>query len=102
MASAGGGEGLCGGSRPGSADGGGGLPPVGPEDDDEEVPRKKRVKTSTKILLVVAGWVLLTLFLVGQFSKDKGNPQAVARLDTVANGDGSSAEPEKVDTEEEA
>lgn len=53
------------------------------ESDDEDAPRGG-MKTSTKVVLVAAGWVLLTLFLVGQFSEDPEDPSATARLDTVA------------------
>jgi hypothetical protein len=97
MASAGWDEVLGG----GAAGGGEGPPPDEPDADEEEAPRKKRVPTSTKIVLVAFGWVLLVLFLVGQFSKHGGPAQPVAQLDTVAK-DGASAEPEPVDTEEEA
>lgn len=98
--------------------GGGGVgeEPEAPDDGDDgddgggAPPPKKRVKTSTKVVLVAAGWLLLTLFLVGQFSKDKAQPSAVARLDTLSGADGSGEdgaedelfEPEPVDTEEEA
>jgi hypothetical protein len=86
----------------GGGAGDGGVPPDEPDDDidEDEAPPKKRIKTSTKVFLVVAGWLLLTLFLVGQFSKDKGGPSAVANLDTVAQG-AEAGEPEVVDTEEE-
>lgn len=56
------------------------------DDDDEGAPKKKkRMATSTKIVLVIAGWLLLTLFLVGEFSKDKTPTAdtASAQLDTV-------------------
>jgi plastocyanin len=59
------------------------------DDADGGAPKKKRMATSTKIVLVVAGWILLTLFLVGEFSKDKtpvADP-ASAQLDTVEGED---------------
>ena len=61
------------------------------DDDDGEPRKKKRIATSTKIVLVVAGWLLLTLFLIGEFSKDKTptGDTASAQLDTVdSDGDG--------------
>lgn len=48
---------------------------------DDDAP--KRVKTTTKVALVAVGWVLLTLFLIGQFSGGRDAPDR-ARLDTVA------------------
>ncbi len=63
------------------------------EDDEfeEDEPRKKRVSTGTKVLLVLGAWVLLTMVLVGQFSKKSST--VVARLDNSslgadADGDG--------------
>ena len=93
----------------GAADDGGDPPDHGDGDGEDEAPEKqKRIKTSTKVVLVAAGWVLLTLFLIGQFSADKAQPSAVARLDTVSGEDGATDEtleeefePEPVDTEEE-
>ncbi len=56
-------------------------------DDGEDAPRRG-MKTLTKVALVAVGWVLLTLFLVGQFSgDDAADESATARLDTVAGGD---------------
>lgn len=46
-----------------------------------------RVRTGTKVVLVAAGWVLLTLFLIGQFSSDTEQAGDRARLDTVAGAD---------------
>ncbi|MBW3557198.1 MAG: hypothetical protein KY454_09730 [Actinobacteria bacterium] len=56
------------------------------DDDDEDVPAKGGMRTSTKVVLVAAGWLLLTLFLVGRFS---GGPTAerATRLDQAAAGD---------------
>ncbi len=55
-------------------------------EDDDEGAAGRGMKTSTKVVLVAAGWVLLTLFLVGQFSDDPTDQTATARLDTVAGG----------------
>ena len=108
MASAGWDEVLGGGASGGDGDAPGHDGGDGGGDDDGTPEKKKRVKTSTKIVLVVAGWLLLTLFLVGQFSADKAQPSAVARLDAVSGEDGATDEtldeefePEPVDTEEE-
>lgn len=71
-------------------------------DDDEEPKKKKRVATSTKIVLVVAGWLLLTLFLVGEFSENKNKPDtASAELQTTEEFDDGGT-PDIVDTEAEA
>lgn len=40
------------------------------EAEDDEDAEKRRVPLSTKVLLVGAGWVLLTFFLIGVFNKD--------------------------------
>lgn len=76
------------------------------DEDAEPEKKKKRIATSTKVVLVVAGWLLLTLFLIGEFSKDK-TPTAdtvSAQLDTV-DGDlefDDGGTPDIVDTEAEA
>lgn len=76
------------------------------DDADDVAPakKKKRVATSTKVVLVVAGWLLLTLFLVGEFSKDKPPTDTVsAQLDTI-EGDAEfddAGTPDIVDTEAE-
>lgn len=62
------------------------------EDDAVGAPRRG-MKTLTKVVLVAVGWVLLTLFLVGQFSDDPADENARARLDTTSenvdlDGDG--------------
>ncbi len=61
-------------------------PDVPAQDDDEDVLPKGGMRTSTKVVLVAAGWLLLTLFLVGRFS---GSPTAerATRLDQAAAGD---------------
>ncbi|MBW3615192.1 MAG: hypothetical protein KY439_07790, partial [Actinobacteria bacterium] len=56
------------------------------EPEDEEVPARPRVRTSTKVVLVVGAWLLLTLFLVGRFSGGPV-PEGSARLDQAATGD---------------
>jgi plastocyanin len=73
-------------------------------DDDDEAPRKKkRVATSTKIVLVVAGWILLTLFLVGEFSENRNKPDtASAELETTTEEFDDGGTPDIVDTEAEA
>jgi plastocyanin len=73
-------------------------------DDDDEAPKKeKRVATSTKIVLIVAGWILLTLFLVGEFSRNKNDPDtANAELQTTTGGFDDGGTPDVVDTEAEA
>lgn len=67
------------------------------EDDEAGAPKKKRMATSTKIVLVVAGWLLLTLFLIGEFSKDETPTAdtASAHLDTI-DGDGDGIEDEEL------
>lgn len=73
------------------------------DDDDEEPKKKKRVATSTKIVLVVAGWILLTLFLVGEFSENKNEPDtANAELQTTTGEFDDGGTPDIVDTEAEA
>lgn len=72
-------------------------------DDDEAPKKKKRVATSTKIVLVVAGWILLTLFLVGEFSRNKDKPDtASAELQTTTGEFDDGGTPDVVDTEAEA
>lgn len=73
------------------------------DDEGEPTEKKKRIATSTKIVLVVAGWLLLTLFLVGEFSEDKTPTDTVeAQLDTVDDVDGEIAEEDVVIDEEAA
>lgn len=73
------------------------------DDDDEAPKKKKRVATSTKIVLIVAGWILLTLFLVGEFSRNKNNPDtANAELQTTTGEFDDGGTPDIVDTEAEA
>jgi plastocyanin len=73
------------------------------DDDDEAPKKKKRVATSTKIVLVVAGWILLTLFLVGEFSENKNKPNtASAELQTTTPEFDDGGTPDIVDTEAEA
>lgn len=70
--------------------------------DDEPAAKKKRVATSTKVILVVGGWLLLTLFLVGQFSKGSAGPDTVsAQLDTVNEDFDDGGTPDVVDTDAE-
>jgi hypothetical protein len=40
------------------------------EDDEEEDDGKKGISFATKALVIAAAWVLLVLFLIGQFEKD--------------------------------
>lgn len=75
-------------------DGGHGEPPESPEK------RKPRVRTSTKVVVIAAVWVLFTLFLVGRFSAGK-DTSVSARLDTNVQGSGEDAALEVVDSEEE-
>ncbi len=53
---------------------------------EDDKPARKRMKTSTKIVLIVAGWMVLTLLLIGQFSKNAPDESADARLDTATEG----------------
>lgn len=79
----------------------GSEPIAGEEPDDEEEPdevaARSRVRTSTKVVVVAAAWLLLTLFLVGRFS---GGPlpegstrldQAVTDEEDAATADGHEA-----------
>jgi plastocyanin len=58
---------------------------------DEGSPEpRRRVRTSTVVVVVAAGWLLLTLFLVGRFSRDDDRPLQ-ANLDASSGldaGDG--------------
>ncbi|MEA3076437.1 MAG: hypothetical protein QOF60_1345, partial [Actinomycetota bacterium] len=60
------------------------------DDGDEGGKKRPRIRKSTVVVLVVAGWLLLTLFFVGQFSSSPGKPSQ-AKLDTAAGADDGSA-----------
>lgn len=54
-----------------------------PVDEDDGAAPGPRVRTSTKVVLVAAAWLLLTLFLVGRFSGSP-SPEGSTRLDQSA------------------
>ena len=76
---------------------------VGDDDVDGDDPpkKKKRIATSTKVILVIAGWLLLTLFLVGEFSKDKNETDIRAQLESANDFYDDGGTPDVVDTEDE-
>lgn len=66
-------------------------------DEDDGVAPRPRVRTSTKVVLVAAAWLLLTLFLVGRFSGGPP-PEGSTRLDQFATDE----EDEEAEDGEEA
>lgn len=58
-----------------------------PVDEDDDLPARPRVRTSTKVVVVAAAWLLLTLVLVSRFSSDGPQANSSTRLDQAAAGD---------------